>query len=45
MGIELAAGEHEVKLWVDRRPLAAAGGLSLLAAVGLGWIWWRRPLL
>ena len=45
MGIELPAGEHAVRLWVDRRPLAAAGVLSLLAAVGLGWIWWRRPLL
>jgi hypothetical protein len=41
MGIELPAGSHHVRLWVDRRPLAAAGVLSLLAAVGLGWIWWR----
>jgi hypothetical protein len=45
MGIELPAGEHAVRLWVDRRPLAAASVLSLLAAVALGWIWWRRPLL
>jgi hypothetical protein len=41
MGIELPVGEHEVKLWVDRRPLAASGLLSLLAAIGLVWIWWR----
>jgi hypothetical protein len=45
MGIELTAGEHAVKLWVDRRPLVAAGIVSLLAAVALVWIWWRRPLL
>jgi hypothetical protein len=41
MGIELPVGEHEVKLWVDRRPLAAGGSLSLLAVIGLVWIWWR----
>jgi hypothetical protein len=42
MGIELPTGSHQVSLWVDRRPLAAAGLVSLLAAVALGWIWWRR---
>jgi hypothetical protein len=44
LGVPVPGGEHEVRLWVDRRPLgvslgaAAAGGAGLLAllAVGLG---------
>ncbi len=38
LGLELAAGRHRVRLWVDRRPLGAAlaaAGLALAAMLAL----------
>jgi hypothetical protein len=35
LGIELPAGVHEVRLWIDRRPLLAAFVVSVLAMLGL----------
>ncbi|MFQ5350666.1 MAG: hypothetical protein ACE5EG_09515, partial [Thermoanaerobaculia bacterium] len=33
LGLEIAAGEHRVRLWVDRRPLWVAGLVAAAAAV------------
>ena len=35
LGIELAAGRHDVRLWVDRRPLWAAGLVAGAAALAV----------
>ncbi len=35
LGLELAAGSHRVRLWVDRRPLWAAGLVAAAVAVAL----------
>jgi hypothetical protein len=42
MAVEVPAGAHEVRLWVDRRPTRAAfavAGLALLAVALLAWRW------
>ncbi|MDH3402335.1 MAG: hypothetical protein OES32_00145 [Acidobacteriota bacterium] len=41
MGVKLPAGEHTVRIAVDRRPWHAALGLALLAAVALAWLGFR----
>ena len=41
MAVELPAGAHEVKLWVDRRPLGWAVAVAALAAAGLVGTAWR----
>jgi hypothetical protein len=44
IGVEVPAGQHRVRLFVDRRPLhrsVAAAVLGLLLVPGLGW-WGRR---
>ncbi len=38
LAIALPAGRHHVRLWVDRRPLAAGAAASLLGLLGLGWL-------
>ena len=46
LGVELPAGDHRVRLWIDRRPFHAACWLSLLGLVGLvGATWPRRRTL
>ncbi len=35
LGLSLSAGTHQVRIWIDRRPLAAASVVSLLALATL----------
>ena len=35
IGIEVPAGEHRVRIWIDRWPFRLSAGLALLAAAGL----------
>jgi uncharacterized protein (DUF3820 family) len=44
LALELPAGEHDVRIWADRRPLrwsllGPAAGALWLVAVGSGWRW------
>ncbi len=41
MAVEVPAGEHEVRIWIDRRPLVFSATLSLLALGVLIWSWLR----
>lgn len=44
LGLEVPAGEHRVRLWVDRRPLvvsALASLVGLTGLLGLAFVWWR----
>ncbi len=41
MAVELPAGSHRVRIWIDRRPLAWAIVIAVMAAAGLGGIAWK----
>jgi hypothetical protein len=41
IGIHVPAGQHEVRLWVDRRPFRLACWASLVALLGLALLVWR----
>jgi len=41
LGIELPPGEHQVRIWVDRRPLKISTAVAILALAALSWLVWR----
>lgn len=41
MGVKIPAGEHRVRIWVDRRPLFWAGALAAISALVLTGLAWR----
>jgi len=43
LGIELAAGDHQVRVWIDRRPLFWASVTAVAGLLGLGLMAWRLP--
>ncbi len=43
LGVAVPAGRHQVRFWIDRRPLAAGLGLALLGLLGLGWLLAQSP--
>ena len=43
LGVAVPAGRHQVRFWIDRRPLAAGLGLALLGLLGVGWLLRRPP--
>jgi hypothetical protein len=38
LAVAVPAGRHRVRLWIDRRPLAAAAAAALLGLLALGWL-------
>ncbi len=46
LAIQMPAGRHRVRLWIDRWPLAGAVGAALAGLVGLIWLasLARRPM-
>jgi hypothetical protein len=38
LAIQVPAGRHQVRLWIDRRPLAAAVAAALAGLLGLIWL-------
>ncbi len=45
LGVEVPAGNHRVRLWVDRRPLLASCLLSLVGLLGLAAAAWPKRRL
>ena len=41
LGIEVPAGAHRVRVWIDRRPLWVSGLVALAALAVLIWLAWR----
>jgi hypothetical protein len=41
LGIELPAGSHTVKIWVDRRPFRISSMIALIGVGILFWLVWR----
>ncbi len=41
LGLLVEPGRHEVRIWVDRRPLALGAALTLLGCLALAWGWRR----
>jgi hypothetical protein len=44
LGVMVPPGEHEVRLWVDRRPFHASLAGVVLGIVGLILLWRRQPI-
>ncbi len=46
LAVEVPAGEHQVRLWIDRRPIRLAWVAAVLGLAGLAAIGWRgvRPI-
>ncbi len=42
LGVEVPPGEHQVRLWADRRPTYASLVVAVLALVGLGYLAFAR---
>ena len=41
LGLDMPAGEHSVRIWVDRNPFRISGGIALLSLVLLCGLSWR----
>ena len=41
LGIDVAAGSHRVRVWIDRRPLWVSSCVALGALVALIWLAWK----